>query len=980
MGRKANCVGLTFLAACVLLPGLAQAVPSWTSPNRYRVLLTVNNRGVTRVNSPAQVNVDFPQLLTDAGASGSFDESTIEVVAYDGAGQPKEFDASRAGYERYLLPWRAQRYYGVGYITLSFVIPNQNYTQYAVYFDTKESGRGKPQRYGGIVGDGDRFTEGYKRREINACHFDTFVDFDGDGDPDLFKGGTEPFIYCYENAGGGRFVDRGKLTSGGQPWDLTGGQGRAWVVVEFNDWDGDGDQDLFASYSDGPQQYTIQKYENVTTPGGQLTFQVRGQLTTQSGASLGSNFFSAPTIVDWDGDGKKDVMIARSGLLEFHKNVGTSSSLSDIQLTEGVNVKANGVTIRLGTARFDFADIDSDGDLDAFAGTGDGSVYWFRNVGTRTNPVLATGRIIAFYEFMDSHSGVKIADFDGDGLPDMVCGRFWERTNWDEQPRFFGRLYKNVGTATAPRFAPRDAQSGSPYTEQFQICDAVRQNGVRATDWDGDGKKDLIASDSDGYTWFFRNTTSDLFPVSAAGQRLAVNGQPIRAPYDIRWAGYARSDVVDWDNDSDLDLIVGDLYGRYTLYINSGSRTNPILSPGVPMSAGGQTIQHSYRATPLICDWDSDGKKDLVGGEDTGVFFYRNVGTDANPSFALPETVMTNLGYPRPNMGSFVDWDKDGKKDLILGEYENRIRFYKNVGLGTPGSSPQFADNVGTIVVDCPGNDQLVSGAEVKDWNGDDDLDILTGQGHGGSGLRFYDRNYIEDTGTGLFPIVTIGATERAYQISEAKTVQETESVLIPQGIVTAVFTDYFYIESSDKRSGIRVWKANHGLSIGQMVDVTGTASVNPDGERYILAGSVVSNGSGTVSELLLNSPTLGGGDFGSPSTGSGQRGVEGGVGVNNVGLLVRVPGRCSLNLSSIGDYYNNRYLFLDDGGGVTSYYRDRDGSYKQVRGVKVEVNDPSVTEGSYLIARGISSIELVNGFYQRRALPRPGMGDVIKV
>ena len=48
-------------------------------------------------------------------------------------------------------------------------MPDHTCTQYAVYYDTVQSGQGKPQRYRGMVGDGDWFTDGYDRREVNAC-------------------------------------------------------------------------------------------------------------------------------------------------------------------------------------------------------------------------------------------------------------------------------------------------------------------------------------------------------------------------------------------------------------------------------------------------------------------------------------------------------------------------------------------------------------------------------------------------------------------------------------------------------------------------------------------------------------------------------------------------------------------------------------------------------------------------------------------
>jgi hypothetical protein len=50
----------------------------------------------------------------------------------------------------------------------------------------------------------------------------------------------------------------------------------------------------------------------------------------------------------------------------------------------------------------------------------------------------------------------------------------------------------------------------------------------------------------------------------------------------------------------------------------------------------------------------------------------------------------------------------------------------------------------------------MISGADAIDWNGDGDLDLVTGQGHGGSGLRFFERDWLEDQARGAHPLVTL--------------------------------------------------------------------------------------------------------------------------------------------------------------------------------------------------------------------------------
>ena len=194
---------------------------AWTSPNRFRILLSVDGGGRVRTFSPAAVEVDFQSLLS---GRGQLDDQSIEVMAIDETGRPKVFDGTRHGNDRWLVPHRLDRLFGSPKSTLHFVMRDQASTQCAVYFDTIESRTdsrsGQFRRYPGIVGDGDRFCEGWQRREIQASQFDQFVDFDGDGDLVLFKGGVEPHVECYENVGSNRLVARGRLASGGQLFTL----------------------------------------------------------------------------------------------------------------------------------------------------------------------------------------------------------------------------------------------------------------------------------------------------------------------------------------------------------------------------------------------------------------------------------------------------------------------------------------------------------------------------------------------------------------------------------------------------------------------------------------------------------------------------------------------------------------------------------------------------------------------------------------
>ena len=155
------------------------------------------------------------------------------------------------------------------------------------------------------------------------------------------------------------------------------------------------------------------------------------------------------------------------------------------------------------------------------------------------------------------------------------------------------------------------------------------------TDWNGDGRKDLIVGyQTAGKLALFLNTGSDATPVFTNFVNLQAGGVDI--VHTSSGCGAPAPFVCDYDGDGKRDLLVGTGGEGYVyFYRNTNTDAAPILAPGVLLKAGGSMLTVTYRATPFICDWDGDGLKDLLCGNGDGyVFFFKNIGTAQAPAYA----------------------------------------------------------------------------------------------------------------------------------------------------------------------------------------------------------------------------------------------------------------------------------------------------------------------------------------------------------
>jgi hypothetical protein len=198
-------------------------------------------------------------------------------------------------------------------------------------------------------------------------------------------------------------------------------------------------------------------------------------------------------------------------------------------------------------------------------------------------------------------------------------------------------------------------------------------------DWNADGLRDILIGDRNGYTMIFRETGSGLVLYDTLRDN---SGVIIMVNFN------SNPDVVDWNGDGKKDLIIGEETplspntGTIRLYLNIGTNAAPVFSAYSMVTCGGVQINH-YRTNPRVFDLDRDGKKDLLVGEDDGrIYFYRNTGTNNSPAFSTKDSLFLNTGAVLDmyygTRFCIVDWKGDGDYDILGSDYDGFIYYFEN--------------------------------------------------------------------------------------------------------------------------------------------------------------------------------------------------------------------------------------------------------------------------------------------------------------
>ena len=104
--------------------------------------------------------------------------------------------------------------------------------------------------------------------------------------------------------------------------------------------------------------------------------------------------------------------------------------------------------------------------------------------------------------------------------------------------------------------------------------------------------------------------------------------------------------TVSSDNDAKYDDFISSGEGMLYLYRFSG-RLNadgtPIYNEALPLLMQEGDLYPGSLSVPTIADWDSDGVNDLITGNSEGrLLYYKNYGTDAKPAFGKPQYLQSN--------------------------------------------------------------------------------------------------------------------------------------------------------------------------------------------------------------------------------------------------------------------------------------------------------------------------------------------------
>ncbi len=490
-------------------------------------------------------------------------------------------------------------------------------------------------------------------------NFWRYVDFDDDGKLDLVVGADDWSEYGWDNA----YTPEGKWTNGplrgfvywlrntgtatkpayAKPAKLMAGdrpvETFGWPSPSFADFKGNGKLDLIC----GEFRDSFTYFENIGTRK-QPKYAPGRQLKTPDGKPLTMDLeMITPTAIDWNRDGHVDLIVGdedgRVALIENTGKVvdGVPQFLPPRYFQqEADEVKIGALATPVGV------DWDGDGDIDIICGNTAGYVLFLENLSgpgvekpkwAAPKYLEANGKVIRFMagpngsiqgpcEAKWGYTTQTVADWDGDGLPDLIVNSILGKVVW----------FKNIGTRKQPKLAaaqPIDVEWDGPQPELSYGWLRPEGKGLLtqwrttpvAVDWNRDGLTDLLVLDQEGYLAFFERARREGKLVLLPPKRVMCDekGEPLKLSKGIAGkSGRRKLCIVDWDGDGKLDILLNSSNANFLRQVDARGGKWFFKDMGALVQ---QNIE-GHDVSPAVVDWNGDGIPDFVGGAEDGHLYY----------------------------------------------------------------------------------------------------------------------------------------------------------------------------------------------------------------------------------------------------------------------------------------------------------------------------------------------------------------------